>query len=81
MTLAMILPDLLALAEAAFGPKVGKDKQEAVINAVTQGMKDSGVSNWIVSIVGNLLQVVIPLLVAKYNADPNNKLFVKSPTP
>lgn len=78
MTLSSLLPELLHIAEQAFGPKTGEEKQKAVVDAIAQGLITAGVPSWLVGVVVALLNVAIPRIIARWNADPSNTAFTKS---
>lgn len=78
MTLSTILPELLNIAEQAFGPKTGPDKQKAVVDAVQAGLLAAGVPAWLAGVVVALLNLAIPRIIERWNADPTNTVFTKS---
>lgn len=78
MTLSSILPELLNIVEQAFGPKTGADKQKAVTDAVESGLITAGVPAWIAGVVVAILNLAIPRIIARWNADPTNTVFTKS---
>lgn len=73
-----LLPGFLHIIEEALGAGNGAAKQEAVINAISESLAEAGMSPGTIRVVVALLKLVIPRLIARYNADPKNTAFVKS---
>lgn len=73
-----LIPEIIHFVEVEFGPGNGETKLKAALDLFQAGFKEVGVPDWITSLFLGIAKVLIPKYIAKFNADPNNTLFVKS---
>lgn len=72
-----LLPDLIHTIENLMGAGNGEAKMTAVLNLVETAMKNAQVNSMIIQITLALAKLLIPMMVKKFNLDPNNTLFTK----
>jgi hypothetical protein len=76
--LSLILPDLITTIELVSDKNAtGPAKQAQALHLLQTALLDAGVAGWLVTLLLSIAKAIIPVLVAKFNADPANTIFTK----
>lgn len=76
-----LLPDLITTVEMFFGKESGSAKLEKALELFKAFLTAAKAPGWVISGLMGLAPILINVIVAKYNLDPANTLFINSPTP